>query len=143
AAETLTIATSDGGATGSGGALTTTSTLNLVLDPGVRPFPLDDSYQFNEGTTTLQNLTVMTNDFVRPSPTTTTIIAITQPPAGQGSVAINANGTTLDYTPPTDPNFFTPATPVQFTYTIHDDDPNDTTDRSATVSVVFKNIPDN
>src|SRR5262249_16868072 len=66
AAETLTIATSDGGNTGAGGTLTTTNNLSLVLDPGVRPFPLDDAFQFPEGTTAVQSLDVLGNDFKDP-----------------------------------------------------------------------------
>ncbi len=142
AAETLTIATNDGGNTGAGGALTTTNNLNLVLDPGVRPFPLDDAFQFNEGVSGVQNLDVLANDFKAAGATTTIVNVTPVSPAAGGSVAIHAGGTSLDYTPPADTNFFTPGAPLTFTYTIHDDVAG-STDRTATVSIAIKNIPDN
>lgn len=142
ASATITITANDGGNTGTGGAQTTVGTVVVDLDPGVRPFPVDDSALINEANTnTPATLTIdaLANDFQAVG-ATTTIVSVTQPPAGQGSVVINNNK--LEYTPPTNsPDFFTPTTPVRFTYTIHDDVAG-STDRTGTVSITVKNVID-
>lgn len=142
ASATMTITANDGGNTGTGGAQTTTGTVIIDLDPGVRPFPVDDSALINEANTNTPTALVidaLANDF-KAVGATTTIVSVTQPPAGQGSVAIVNDK--LEYTPPTNsPDFFTPSTPVRFTYTIHDDVAG-STDRTGTVSITVKNVVD-
>jgi VCBS repeat-containing protein len=121
------------------------SNVTIDLDPGFRPGPIADSKAIDEGTAGPVTIDVLANDFKRPAPTVTTITATTQPSAG----SITNNGTSLSYTMPADPDFFTPAGPLTFTYTIADDftgddgHPNATpAQATATVSINIKNVPD-
>jgi hypothetical protein len=147
-AATLTIATNDNGATGSGGAKTTTSTVNITLDPGNRPYAVPDRFTLQEGLTTQQQQTldVLGNDFKSANATTTFISAVTQP--AQGHLDISTDGLSLLYTPPADTDFFTPNAPLTFTYTIDDDDPeshgSDTGKETstATSSITIANVAD-
>jgi hypothetical protein len=144
-ATTLLFVSTDGGATGSGGAQTTTSNVSIDLDPGYRPGPIADTKPIDEGTAGPVTIDVLANDFKRAAPTVTTITDVTQPAQG----TITNNGTSLSYAMPADPNFFTPAGPLTFTYTVADDftgddgHPNCTGSQCvATVSINIKNVPD-
>jgi VCBS repeat-containing protein len=131
----LTISTNDNGNT-PGPAATTTSTVTIKLDPGFRPFAVRDNRTITEGETAVQTIDVLANDFKEDAPTVTSISAVTQPAAGQGTVAIVSNQ--IQYTPPGG-NFFTPpGSPVTFTYTIEDDDPtNNVGDGTSTATVAI------
>lgn len=111
----------------SGGATTTgliTFTVNAVNDP---PIAVDDSVTALSANTTT-TFEVLANDQNVDSGETLTITAVTQPPAGMGSLAISSDGQTIVYTSPS--NDF--ENTFSFTYTI--DDGNALTD-TATVSV--------
>ncbi len=103
---------------------TVTFTVTPVNDP---PNAVDDNVtvQTSVATTTL---TVLNNDINVDTGETLTITAVTQPPAGKGTVAISADGKTLIYTSPS----ATFEETFAFTYTISDG--NSLTD-TATVNV--------
>ncbi|MEQ8786202.1 MAG: Ig-like domain-containing protein [Pirellulaceae bacterium] len=107
---TVTVTADDGTATPT--AIGTTM-FDIEILPPELPFARDDRYTVLEdsGTTTLD---VLNNDR-KTAPATLTITGVTQPPAGEGTVAIN--GDQIDYT--TSGDFFGTTT---FTYVIDDDD---------------------
>ncbi len=137
-ADVLTITSTDGGATGGGTNPPTVSTVNLLLDPGVRPFAVGNSYAFLEGISAAQTLDVLADDFKTTGPATT-IVAVSALGAGQGT--LQNNGTSLSYTPPGG-DFFTPTTPITFTYTIHEEGKDASTDSTATVTIRINNDAD-
>ena len=147
-AATLTIATNDNntGSQGTGGPKTTTSVVNITLDPGNRPYAVPDRFTLQEGLTTQQTLDVLGNDFKSAAATNTFISAVTQP--AQGHLDISGDGHSLLYTPPADTDFFTPNAPLTFTYTIDDDDPASNgsdvgaTTSTATSSITITNVAD-
>ncbi len=138
-ADVLTITSTDGGATGPGTNPPTVSTINLLLDPGVRPFAVSNSYAFAEGISAAQTLDVLADDFKVDAPPATTIVAVSALGSGQGTL-VN-NGTSLSYTPPGG-DFFTPNAPITFTYTIHQDLADASTDSTATVTIRINNEAD-
>ena len=136
---TLTMTTNDQG-NSPAPAQTTTSTITIKLDPGVRPFAVDDRPPaITEGSTTPITIDALANDFKE---TGTTITTVNNPPAGQGTATLVAGQ--IQYTPPGGDFFTPPFTPVAFTYVI--DGPTVGTpteeDRRGTVFITINNIND-
>src|SRR5262249_30253543 len=134
---TITIVANDNGNTGTGGAKTAQAVINVQTVPPTLPFAVNDSKTIAEGSGAT-NIDVLANDLIN-SGATASITAVTQPPTGDGTVAIN--GTLLVYTPPADPDFFTPNGPFTFTYTMTDTGTN-SQPSTGTVSVNITNVPD-
>jgi hypothetical protein len=91
----------------------------------------------------VQTIDVLANDFKEASPTVTTITAVTQPPAGQGTAAIVGNQ--IQYTPPGGDFFTPPGSPITFTYTIADDNPNNNVGNgtsTASVAITITGVND-
>ena len=104
------------------------TTVFVQVVPPQLPFGVNDGFEVDEDSGTT-GLNALDNDLFSDDTVNRTITAVTQPPAGEGTVAIN--GTQIDYT--TDAHFFGVTT---FTYTIDDDDPN-TNDGPSTGTVTL------
>ena len=108
--EVLTYTLKDsGGATAVG---TITFTITAVNDA---PNAVNDSFDVLS-TAGVRTLEVLTNDVNPDTGETLTITAVTQPAAGNGTVAISSNGKAILYTPPSSTFVGTPS----FTYTLSD-----------------------
>jgi VCBS repeat-containing protein len=124
--DVLQVVTNDNGNTGSGGAKSVTSTVDITVQAGAVPEAVNDSASMDEDGSPL-TIDVLLNDGVHP--TTKGIIQSVQQPAlvdGKvvGTVAIDDNGTSAD--PTDDKLVFTPAADfngqVSFTYVMNDTD---------------------
>lgn len=96
---------------GRGGTATAVVTVNVVAPPNLPPVAVPDTYTLQPTDSTLV-LPVLVNDS-DPDGDPLTIVSVTQPPVGGGSVSITSAGQTLLYIRQT-------TLPVTFTYTISD-----------------------
>ncbi len=110
-----------------------TFTVTPVNDP---PNAVDDSFTVSSaaGTTTLN---VLANDTNVDTGETLRITAVTQPPAGQGTLAIAADGRTLNYTSPST------TFEGQFTFTYTLGDGSDLTDTASVNLTINSFVPRN
>lgn len=144
----LTMTTNDQGNTGSGGPQQDQDPVTINVEPPVKPFALNDSFTFPEGSGP-QTLNVLANDLVNDG-ASPLLVSFTQPPTGKGTVARDDRGTPADlsddrliYTPPSDPDFFTPDSvpPITFTYAMNETGGSGS-DVTATVTIRITNVPD-
>jgi len=145
---TLTMTSNDQGNTGSGGPQQDQDQVVINVVPPVKPFALNDTFTFAEGSGP-QTLNVLANDLVNDG-ASPLLVSFTQPPAGQGTVSRDDRGTPGDlsddrliYTPPGDPDFFTPDSvpPITFTYAMNETNGSGS-DVTATVTIRITNVPD-
>jgi large repetitive protein len=114
------------------GGLTAVGTVTFNITPvNDPPDAVNDTVTLTASGGT-QTIDVLANDINVDQGETLTITAVTQPPAGSGTIAIAADGKSLRYTPPSE-SF---AGSFSFTYTI--DDGTGLTD-TATVNVTVQN----
>ncbi|QDV66808.1 hypothetical protein Poly24_04960 [Rosistilla carotiformis] len=128
AADSFTYTLSDG----VNAPVTATVQVNItgVNDP---PEANDDTETFDEGLTP-RTVNVLSNDTAGPGESgTLTIVSVTNPPAGSGTVTIASNGQSLIYTAPS-ATFV--STDVSFTYTVQD-----SAGLSATADVQLNIVP--
>lgn len=126
----LTMTTNDGGNTGTGGALSDSDVIALIITP-VSDITAD-TIAATEDTPISFNVLTGTNgatadSFENPA---AVVSAVTQPPAGQGTVSFQADGT-ISYTPPANFNGTT-----SFSYTVTSGGVTETTTVTINVGAV-------
>ncbi|MBC8355870.1 MAG: tandem-95 repeat protein [Planctomycetes bacterium] len=139
--DTLTMTTSDLGATGSGGTLTDTDTVSLTVAPPQVPFAASDTYHADEGTGSfVLSPNPLSNDLMDPGATLNVSGGIVDGTNNQGGSLSFSNGN-FTYTPPSNVDFFGTET---FTYTIvQDPAPSSTGDTSDSGTITIEIQPIN
>lgn len=136
--DTLTMTTSDLGATGGGGTQTDVDTVTLSVAPPQVPFAANDSFSADEGAGSFVLSPNPLDNDLRDSGATLNVTSVITANA-QGSLSFSNSNFT--YTPPTNPDFFGTET---FTYTIlQDPAPSSTGDTSDTGTIVIEIVPIN